>query len=109
MTQRLVAVPWACQTAGLRDAQGRIGWRTGGQKETGSGDVHGACEGDGEGNGSVVIDVGNGFADRVFIQCGLLVNQSGHQSGVTKLVDPARQALGVLEDAGHGIVGEELA
>ena len=51
---------------------------------------------------SVVIDVGDRFADRTFIQGGLLVNQSGHQSGVAELVDAARQALGVLEDAGHG-------
>lgn len=56
---------------------------------------------------SVVIDVGDGFADRAFIQGGLLVNQSCHQRGVAELVNAARQALGVLEDAGHGIVGEE--
>ena len=56
-----------------------------------------------------MIDVGDGFADRAFIQCGLLVNQSGHERGVAELVDAARQALGVLEDAGHGIVGEERA
>ena len=63
----------------------------------------------GGGRGSVVIDFGDGFADGAFVQRGLLVNQPGHEGGVAELVDAARQALGVLEDAGNGIVGEEGA
>ena len=57
---------------------------------------------------SVVLNVGDGLADRAFIQGGLLVNQAGHECGMAELVDAARQALGVLKDAGDGIVGEEL-
>jgi hypothetical protein len=56
-----------------------------------------------------VFNIRDSLADRALIQGGLLVNQSGHEGRVAKLVDAARQALGVLKDAGDGIVGKELA
>ena len=37
----------------------------------------------------IVLNIGDGLADRAFIQGGLLVNQAGHECGMAELVDAA--------------------
>src|SRR3972149_234638 len=53
------------------------------------------------------INIGNGLAEGAFLVHGFLINQSGHQRGGTELIDAARHAFGVFEDALERIVGEE--
>ena len=58
-------------------------------------------------NRSFEINIGDGLADGAFVDPGFLIDQSGHQSGGTELIDAARYPLGVFEDALERIVGEE--
>src|SRR3972149_1082505 len=53
------------------------------------------------------INIRNGLANSAFVDPGFLLDQSSHQSSGAELVDPARHALGVFEDALDRIVGEE--
>src|SRR3989304_9595571 len=57
-------------------------------------------------NRSFEINIGDGLANGAFVDPGFLIDQSGHQRGGTELIDPARHALGVFEDALDRIVGE---
>jgi hypothetical protein len=56
-----------------------------------------------------VIEIGNGLAHGAFVKHGLPSDHAGHQCGGVGLVDAARQALGVLEDAAAGVIGKQSA
>ena len=58
-------------------------------------------------NRSLEINIGDRLADRAFIDDGFLLDQPGHQGGGAELIDAARHALGVFEDALDRVVGEE--
>ena len=77
-------------------------------KATGSGNVHGACE-EWPGEQSLVFNVSDSFTDSAFIEDGFLVNQARHQGSGAQLIDAAGDTLGVVENAGDGIVGKERA
>lgn len=76
-----------CWRAEISDELAGINGRADGEK-TGPGDERGAC-GMRTVSRSVVLNVRDGFADRAFIQGGLLVNQAGHEGGMAELVDAA--------------------
>ena len=57
--------------------------------------------------GSVVIELGDGLTEGGLVEQLLLIQQARHQSRGADLIDPARQALGVLVDSGDSIVSEK--
>src|SRR3990172_99569 len=59
------------------------------------------------GRPSVVVNLCDGLAQGALIQDLFLVNQARHEGRGADLIDAARDALGVFEDALQGIVGEE--
>src|SRR3972149_1917398 len=59
------------------------------------------------GRPSVVVNLCDGLAQGTLIQDLFLVDQASHEGRGADLIDAARDALGVFEDALQGIVGEE--
>ena len=56
---------------------------------------------------SIVVNLGDSLAQGALIQDLFLVNQARHEGGGAHLIDAARNAFGVFEDALQGIVSEE--
>src|SRR3970282_431469 len=61
------------------------------------------------GRSSVVVNLCDGLAQGALIQDLFLVDQARHEGGGAHLIDAARNAFGVLEDALQGVVGKEGA
>ena len=56
---------------------------------------------------SWLVEFSNGFADRAFFEDLLLFNHANEESGGTQAVNLPWDALGVIVNAGEGIVGEK--
>ena len=58
---------------------------------------------------SNLVEFGNGFADRTFVQDLFLFHHANQESGGTQAVHLPGDAFGVIVDAGKGIIGEKAA